>query len=93
MGTKYDESLDWQAVPLEAGDALFFSSYASHYSGTNLADVPCRALYLTYNASSEGDHREDYYADKRNSLESESSNTDTLIISKVGHFEGKPETL
>jgi ectoine hydroxylase-related dioxygenase (phytanoyl-CoA dioxygenase family) len=58
-------TLEWQAVPLEPGDLLFFDSYTPHFSETNSTDRPRRAAYLTYNASRDGDHRERYYADKR----------------------------
>ena len=58
-------ALDWQPVPLEPGDLLFFDSYTPHYSDTNTTTRARRAAYLTYNAASRGDHRERYYADKR----------------------------
>ena len=57
--------LAWQPVPLEPGDLLFFDSYTPHHSDTNTTDRARRALYLTYNAASLGDHRDRYYADKR----------------------------
>jgi ectoine hydroxylase-related dioxygenase (phytanoyl-CoA dioxygenase family) len=59
------ERLDWQPVPLEPGDLLFFDSYTPHFSETNSTDRPRRAAYLTYNAARHGDHRARYYADKR----------------------------
>lgn len=49
------------------GDAVFFDSYTPHRSGPNLSGDPGRVLYITYNRLSEGDHRRQYYADKRNS--------------------------
>lgn len=57
-------TLDWQPVEAQPGDMVFFDSYAPHHSGTNRTDRPRRALYLTYNAASKGDHRAAYYADK-----------------------------
>lgn len=81
----------WQAVPMQPGDALFFSSYAPHKSPTNSTDQPRRSLYLTYNAASEGDLREAYYQDKRRKLASSLPNEDgSNRISTIGHFEGKP---
>ncbi len=56
--------LDWRPVPLEPGDLLFFDSYTPHYSETNTTARPRRAAYLTYNATSRGDHRRRYYDDK-----------------------------
>jgi 2-aminoethylphosphonate dioxygenase len=47
------------------GDAVFFDSYAPHQSAPNLTADQRRVLYVTYNKASEGDHRAQYYADKR----------------------------
>lgn len=55
------------ACPTEPGDVVFFDSYAPHGSGPNLSDSKRRVLYVTYNRLSDGDHRDQYYADKRKS--------------------------
>jgi hypothetical protein len=52
-------------VPAEPGDVLFFDSYVPHSSKANATDSARRILYLTYNAKSYGDHRAQYFADKR----------------------------
>jgi 2-aminoethylphosphonate dioxygenase len=52
-------------IPTEPGDVLFFDSYAPHASKPNRSDRPRRVLYLTYNATSAGDHRRRYFAEKR----------------------------
>jgi ectoine hydroxylase-related dioxygenase (phytanoyl-CoA dioxygenase family) len=52
-------------VPCSPGDVLFFDSYVPHASKANQTDSPRRILYLTYNAKSCGDHRAQYFADKR----------------------------
>jgi ectoine hydroxylase-related dioxygenase (phytanoyl-CoA dioxygenase family) len=52
-------------VPTDPGDVLFFDSYAPHASKPNLTDRARRILYLTYNLKADGDHRADYYAEKR----------------------------
>jgi hypothetical protein len=84
-------TLDWEPVPMQPGDALFFSSYAPHKSPPNKTEQPRRTLYLTYNALAEGDRREEYYADKRRSLaEIGQTSAEKLQISKIGHFNGKP---
>lgn len=62
-----EDSLHYVAVPTLPGDAIFFDSYAPHRSGPNLTGNPRRVLYVTYNKLSEGDHRRQYYADKRRS--------------------------
>src|SRR5262245_55267216 len=55
-------------VPTEAGDVVFFDSYTPHASGPNLTPERRRVLYITYNRRSSGDHRVQYYADKRKSF-------------------------
>jgi len=52
-------------VPCSPGDVLFFDSYVPHASKANATDSARRILYLTYNAASYGDHRAQYFADKR----------------------------
>ena len=53
------------AVPTKPGDVIFFDSFVPHASKPNLTDAPRRVLYLTYNEAGYGDHRAQYYADKR----------------------------
>ena len=60
--------LDFEPVSARPGDALLFGSYAPHRSGPNASAAPRRVLYLTYNPASEGDHYEQYFADKRASF-------------------------
>lgn len=57
--------MDWQSVPTEPGDVLFFDSYVPHRSAPNSTNSPRRVLYATYAKASEGDWRSRYYADKR----------------------------
>jgi 2-aminoethylphosphonate dioxygenase len=52
-------------ITCEPGDVLFFDSFVPHASKTNDTDNARRILYLTYNAESYGDHRAQYFADKR----------------------------
>lgn len=52
-------------VHCQPGDAVFFDSYAPHRSRPNHTSEARRVLYITYNKASEGDSREQYYADKR----------------------------
>jgi ectoine hydroxylase-related dioxygenase (phytanoyl-CoA dioxygenase family) len=86
------ESLDWRPVPLDAGDLLFFDSYTPHYSDTNTTERPRRAAYLTYNAASLGDHRERYYADKRDEFARSGGDFDgeRVRISITDDFLGRP---
>ncbi len=84
--------LDWQSVELEPGDLLFFDSYTPHYSDTNTTDRSRRALYLTYNAASLGDHRDRYYADKRAEFDAAGGDFDgaRVRISISDDFLGRP---
>lgn len=52
-------------VHCQPGDAVFFDSYTPHRSHPNHSSEARRVLYITYNKASEGDCREQYYADKR----------------------------
>lgn len=56
---------EWMPVELEAGQALLFGSYLAHRSAANTSDQDRKALYATYNLSSEGDLHNKYYARRR----------------------------
>lgn len=60
--------MDFASYPTEPGDAVFFDSYCPHGSNPNLTDAARRILYITFNRLSDGDHRDQYYADKRQSF-------------------------
>ncbi len=84
---------DWQPLECGPGDLVFFDSYTPHYSGTNSSRMARRALYLTYNRLSDGDHRDRYYADKRALLDSvtaEGPGADRVRISVNDDFLGRP---
>ncbi|MFQ6016814.1 MAG: phytanoyl-CoA dioxygenase family protein [Kiloniellaceae bacterium] len=68
LGAEEVAAMDFIACPTAPGDAMFFDSYAPHRSGPNLTDAPRRVLYVTYNRAAEGDHRAQYFADKRKSF-------------------------
>ncbi len=61
------EGVEFAPMPTEPGDTVFFDSFTPHRSAPNMTDSPRRVLYITYNRASEGDHRAQYYADKRES--------------------------
>lgn len=60
-----EDALDYVSLPTAPGDAVFFDSYAPHRSKPNMTNEKRRVLYVTYNAAAEGDHRRQYYDDKR----------------------------
>jgi len=61
---KDTRSASYAPVHCKSGDAVFFDSFAPHRSGPNHTAAARRVLYITYNKFSEGDSREQYYADK-----------------------------
>ncbi len=85
-------TLAWRPVEVDAGDLVFFDSYAPHHSGTNESARPRRAFYLTYNAASAGDLRATYYADKEAEFarEGESFDGERVRISISDDFLGRP---
>ena len=84
------EALTWTPVPLRAGDTLWFHSRTPHRSGPNRSRRPRRALYPTYNASSEGDRRADYYRQKATELAAAGAAGDRVPVSLIGDFQGRP---
>lgn len=86
-------SVPWEAVEVEPGDLVFFDSYTPHYSDSNRSDRPRRAMYLTYNAGSAGDHRDWYYRDKQAVLEAAAADptrAERVRISVNDDFLGRP---
>lgn len=55
----------WVPVYCEPGSILIFGAYLAHRSGDNITEKSRKAVYLTYNAASEGDFRDHYYNEKR----------------------------
>ena len=62
-----ENALDYVPAPTVPGDAVFFDSFTPHRSEPNRTTAARRVLYVTYNRLSEGDHRRQYYNDKRKS--------------------------
>jgi len=62
------KGLSLQPLTCEPGDVIFFDSFVAHGSKPNRSPRPRRILYLTYNPASAGDHREQYFRDKRASF-------------------------
>lgn len=84
------DTLDWAPVPMRAGDVLWFGSRVPHRSGTNRSGSTRRAIFCTYNAASEGDLRDRYYADKlRYFAETDAPSS---RLSTVGDFQGVAPT-
>ncbi|MGM0724328.1 UNVERIFIED_ORG: phytanoyl-CoA dioxygenase PhyH [Dietzia maris] len=77
------DTLPWEPLPVAAGSLVFFHCYVPHRSGPNNATSTRRAIYLTYNAASDGDLREAYYARRIRDL---AAHPDRLSL--IGHFAG-----
>ena len=84
------DAMEWFPVELRAGQTLWFHSRTPHRSGDNNSKRDRRALYPTYNALSEGDLREPYYAQKFQEFR-ESKNSDKKVrVSLINDFRGRP---
>jgi len=59
------DGLEFVPYPMAPGDVVYFDCFTPHQSKPNLTDQPRRNLYLTFNRASEGNFRERYFADKR----------------------------
>ena len=59
-----EENLIFIPVQAKPADVLIFSGYLPHRSQRNLSSQPRRAIFLTYNPESEGDHHTEYYKAK-----------------------------
>lgn len=82
--------LTWAPVELPAGSTLWFHSRTPHRSGPNRSDRDRRALYPTYNARSEGDLREAYYAEKLARFRAEGGREDGMVqVSLINDFQGR----
>jgi ectoine hydroxylase-related dioxygenase (phytanoyl-CoA dioxygenase family) len=61
------EGINFASFPMSPGDVAFFDCFVPHQSKPNLTDKQRRNLYLTFNRAKDGQHREQYFADKRKS--------------------------
>jgi hypothetical protein len=82
---------DWVSVPIAAGDLLWFHSRAPHRSHPNRSGLRRRALFCTYNARSQGDLREAYYAEKLERFAA-TPEGDRTRVSLIGDFQGRAPT-
>eukprot|EP00762_Andalucia_godoyi_P006196 ANDGO_01697.mRNA.1 Ectoine dioxygenase len=59
------KGVEFVKFPTQPGDVVFFDCYVPHQSGPNMSAHIRRNMYLTYNHPHDGNHRIQYYADKR----------------------------
>ena len=84
--------MKWEFAELKAGQTLWFHSKTPHRSGDNLSPFDRRAIYPTYNALSEGDLRERYYAHKNAEFNESKIDGTKIKVSLINDFRGKPVT-
>ena len=77
----------WDAVPAASGSVIFFTSHIPHRSANNRSANSRRAIYLTYNALSEGNLRGAYYRQRAEEMQADRSGG-AARISNIGHFKG-----
>lgn len=63
--SQLEKELVWRPLEVNAGDVVLFDSYLPHRSPPNPSQISRRAGFITYNRQSEGNRRDDYFADKR----------------------------
>jgi|TARA_B100002052_G_scaffold96580_1_gene89196 ectoine hydroxylase-related dioxygenase (phytanoyl-CoA dioxygenase family) len=62
------EELDLQSIETISGDIILFNSYVPHGSEANKSTNRRCNIYITYNKKADGDHREQYFSEKRESF-------------------------
>ena len=67
-------------IPTSPGDVIFFDAFTPHKSKANLTKFQRINLYLTYNKKSEGDHRKEYFLEKRTEFPPDNERTVGLKI-------------
>ena len=67
-------------IPTEPGDVIFFDAYTPHRSKSNETETQRINLYLTYNKKSEGDHRKEYFLEKRSEFPPDNERMDGIKV-------------
>lgn len=88
--TSWVEQHVWQPVEMRPGDVLFFHSHTPHRSGPNQSDRDRRAVFPTFNALSEGDLRNAYYAEKSRQFRELEHTGNSVRLSLINDFQGRP---
>lgn len=81
-----EAGMQFLPVQCSPGDVLLFSGYLPHRSGPNRTDKSRRAMFITYNPSSDGTFHEQYYAAKHAGVAGFDS---AKAISFQGDFQGR----
>jgi len=81
-----EASMKFHPITCQPGDVLLFSGYLPHRSYNNFSATSRRAIFLTYNPSSQGDHHSAYYQAKHSRAHGFDS---TKTLSFLNDFRGK----
>ena len=74
------KEMNFIKIPTKAGDVIFFDSFTPHRSNNNNSKELRINLYLTYNKKNEGDHRSEYFLEKRQEFPPDNERTEGLQI-------------
>ena len=75
-----EEKMNFIPCRMEPAETLLFSGYLPHRSNANLSSNPRRAMFLTYNKKSEGDHHGSYYKAKKDGKDGFGANKSLSFI-------------
>ncbi|RZD38744.1 MAG: phytanoyl-CoA dioxygenase [Thaumarchaeota archaeon] len=81
--------MEFEMVPTEVGDVLFFDHFTPHQSKPNMSDKPRSNIYLTYNLFSEGEYRNKYLDKKRHDFPPDNERTENMEIKNSAIHEAK----
>jgi 2-aminoethylphosphonate dioxygenase len=83
------DGMEFEMVPTEIGDVLFFDHFTPHQSKANMSNKPRSNIYLTYNLFSEGDYRKKYLDKKRHDFPPDNERTKDMKIQNSAIHEAK----
>ena len=63
--TEFSKLIEWLPLTTSPRDLVIFDSFIPHFSFSNNSAHSRKALFLTYNKLSEGEHHKDYFSMKR----------------------------
>lgn len=81
------DELSFAPLEVAAGTVVFFNEHLPHRSRANTSDTTRRTIYVTFTAADEPFTRDDYYAQKRETLQKTPEK-----LSLISHFAGDSHT-
>jgi|TARA_B110000014_G_scaffold250247_1_gene226307 2-aminoethylphosphonate dioxygenase len=71
------KNMEFQKIPTSPGDVIFFDALTPHRSKSNTTNSQRINVYLTYNTLADGDHRHEYFDEKRTEFPPDNERNDT----------------